>query len=139
MMLSALGLLFLLPASAVMGVSTPPPGNNTFVLGKRQTFTNVMMTWYSNDLAPVRSTTVALREFHQDSDFVVAMDRPLYEEGGCCGKQLVISVNGKSATATCVDECISCPYGALDLTKGLFEYFAGDLGVGLVFGSWSYA
>ncbi|KAF7351598.1 Allergen Asp f 7 [Mycena sanguinolenta] len=136
MMLPALSLLFLLPASAVMGVSTPPPGNNTFVLGKRQTFTNVRMTWYPNDTGPDTCTG----ESHQDSDFVVAMNTPQYGAGGCCGKQLVISYNGKSATATCVDECFTCPqYGQLDLTKGLFEYFAGDLGVGTVYGSWSYA
>ncbi|KAJ6628163.1 hypothetical protein B0H10DRAFT_269573 [Mycena sp. CBHHK59/15] len=58
---------------------------------------------------------------------------------GCCGRQLRINYNGKSTVATCVDECASCPqWGQIDLTKGLFEYFVGDLGIGVFYGSWSY-
>ncbi|KAJ6575858.1 hypothetical protein B0H10DRAFT_943664 [Mycena sp. CBHHK59/15] len=39
-----------------------------------------------------------------------------------------ITVNGKSAVATCVDECMTCPsWGALDMTKGLFKFFSGAM------------
>lgn len=39
----------------------------------------------------------------------VAMGTTLFEQGGCYGKQLVITANGKTTTATCVDECATCP------------------------------
>ncbi|KAJ6490980.1 hypothetical protein C8R45DRAFT_928809 [Mycena sanguinolenta] len=122
MMLSALSLLVLLPASAVMAAGTQRLGNNTFVLEERQTFTNVEMTWYPSSAFHDACTG----EMHQNSDFDVAMNFDLFQEGGCCGKQLIITVNGKTATANCVDECATCPQiGQLDLTEGLFEFFAG--------------
>ncbi|KAJ7037379.1 hypothetical protein C8F04DRAFT_410177 [Mycena alexandri] len=110
--------------------------NNTFSLGKRDTYQNKEFTWYPTDTGPDACTG----KNHQDSDYYVAMGYDQFGDGGCCGKQMRITVNGKSAVATCVDECASCPeYGQLDFTKGLFEFFTGgDLGVGEIFGSWSY-
>ncbi|KAF8151970.1 hypothetical protein K438DRAFT_1778627 [Mycena galopus ATCC 62051] len=111
--------------------------NSTFSLGKRATYTNKEFTWYPTDTGPDACTG----QNHQDSDFYVAMGFNQYGDGSaCCNRQLSITVNGKTATATCVDECASCPeVGQLDFTKGLFEYFTGgDLGVGEIFGDWSY-
>ncbi|KAJ7258433.1 hypothetical protein B0H12DRAFT_444482 [Mycena haematopus] len=79
--------------------------NSTFELGKRSAFTNIEMTWYPTDTGPDACTG----QNHQDSDYYVAMGTTLYEQDGCCGKQLTITVNGKTATATCVDECATCP------------------------------
>ncbi|KAJ7447509.1 hypothetical protein B0H11DRAFT_2082390 [Mycena galericulata] len=104
-------------------------------LEKRDTYNGVLMTWYHINTGPDACTG----KTHLDSDFFVAMNVPQYTSGGCCGKQLTIDYNGKSAVATCVDECASCPdVGQLDLTQGLFDYFAGDPGIGTFYGSWYY-
>ena len=78
--------------------------------------------------------------------------------GPNCGRSITITAEGKSATATIVDEvcstiaaftiilenlsslpfqCPGCPDGGLDLTEGLFSYFA-DPSVGVLTGSWTY-
>ncbi|KAJ7356593.1 hypothetical protein DFH08DRAFT_802615 [Mycena albidolilacea] len=111
--------------------------NTTSPLDKRAQFTNQEFTWYPTDTGPDACTG----KNHQDSDFYVAMGYNQFGDGSaCCGKQMSITVNGKTATATCVDECASCPaYGQLDFTKGLFQYFTGgDLDVGVIHGSWSF-
>ncbi|KAF7340232.1 hypothetical protein MVEN_01941900 [Mycena venus] len=104
---------------------------------RRAQFVNQEFTWYPTDTGPDACTG----KNHQDSDFFVAMGYNQFGDGSnCCGKQMTITVNGKTATATCVDECASCPgYGQLDFTKGLFEYFTnGDLDVGVIHGDWSF-
>ncbi|KAJ7591817.1 hypothetical protein C8J56DRAFT_519121 [Mycena floridula] len=104
-------------------------------LEKRDTFTGIEMTWYPTDTGP----DACSGQNHQDSDFFVAMENAQFNDGGCCGKKLRINYQGKSAVATCVDACASCyQWGQLDMTKGLFEYLVGDLGIGEVFASWSY-
>ncbi|KAH8113676.1 hypothetical protein DFH11DRAFT_1510138, partial [Phellopilus nigrolimitatus] len=57
--------------------------------------------------------------------------------GPNCFKQISITANGKTANAQIVDKCPGCPYGGLDLTEGLFEYFA-PTSVGVLTGSWNY-
>ncbi|KAJ7237480.1 hypothetical protein B0H12DRAFT_108000 [Mycena haematopus] len=111
--------------------------SGSFTLDKRAQYTNKEFTWYPTDTGPDACTG----KNHQDSDFYVAMGFNQFGDGSaCCGKQMSITVNGKTATATCVDECATCPdVGQLDFTKGLFEYFSGgDLDVGVLYGSWSY-
>ncbi|KAJ7056169.1 hypothetical protein C8F01DRAFT_1157005 [Mycena amicta] len=111
--------------------------NSTFSLDKRaDQFLNTEFTWYPTDTGPDACTG----KNHLDSDYYVAMGYTQYGQGGCCGKQLSITANGKTATATCVDECATCPqYGQLDFTKDLFKFFTGgDLDVGVIHGSWSY-
>ncbi|KAH9029093.1 RlpA-like double-psi beta-barrel-protein domain-containing protein-containing protein, partial [Lactarius pseudohatsudake] len=74
------------------------------------------------------------------SAFVVALNGAMYGDGypgPHCGDQIVITCNGKTATATIVDKCPGCPYGGLDLTRGLFGFFA-DLGVGVLQGTWEF-
>ncbi|KAI9457800.1 RlpA-like double-psi beta-barrel-protein domain-containing protein-containing protein [Lactarius psammicola] len=75
------------------------------------------------------------------SAFVVALNGAMFGSGypgPHCGKTIILTANGKTASATVVDMCPGCPYGGLDLTRGLFGFFA-DLGVGVLQGSWHYA
>ncbi|KAJ7924219.1 hypothetical protein B0H13DRAFT_2580568 [Mycena leptocephala] len=117
--------------------------SSTFTVGKRgDQYVNKKFSWYPTDTG----TDACTGKNHQDSDFYVAMAAPQFGGAGaaCCGKKLSITVNGKTAIANCVDECVAnadqCyEAGQLDFTKGLFEYFTGgDLGVGIIYGSWSY-
>ncbi|KAH9057098.1 RlpA-like double-psi beta-barrel-protein domain-containing protein-containing protein, partial [Lactarius deliciosus] len=74
------------------------------------------------------------------SAFVVALNGAMFGSGypgPHCGQQIVLTANGKTATATIVDMCPGCPYGGLDLTRGLFQFYA-DLGVGVLQGSWHF-
>ncbi|KAK7064848.1 hypothetical protein R3P38DRAFT_2826718 [Favolaschia claudopus] len=107
-------------------------------LDKRAQFTNKEFTWYPTDTGPDACTG----KNHKDSDWYVAMGYNQWGDGSaCCGRQLKITVNGKTTTATCVDQCATCPdVGQLDFTKDLFKFFSnGDLDVGVLHGSWSYA
>ncbi|EIM90924.1 uncharacterized protein STEHIDRAFT_49221 [Stereum hirsutum FP-91666 SS1] len=60
-----------------------------------------------------------------------------YGSGGYCGDSITISYQGKSTSATIVDECPGCPYGGLDLSPSLFSYFA-DESVGVIYADWSF-
>ncbi|TFK55229.1 hypothetical protein OE88DRAFT_1805604 [Heliocybe sulcata] len=74
------------------------------------------------------------------SDFIVALNSAMYGDGypgPHCFKSITITANGKTAQATIMDECPGCPYGGLDFSQGLFEYFA-DTSVGVLTGSWEY-
>jgi hypothetical protein len=72
-----------------------------------------------------------------------------------CYNMITITCNGKSASAQIVDkvnflchliyqllalllppQCPGCPNGGLDLTEGLFEYFA-PLGTGVIYCDWT--
>jgi hypothetical protein len=72
-----------------------------------------------------------------------------------CGKQITITCNGKTTQATIQDQvnflchpiyqilvlslplqCPGCPPGGLDMTEGLFEFFAST-SVGVLTGDWS--
>ncbi|KAI0282517.1 hypothetical protein BGY98DRAFT_881384, partial [Russula aff. rugulosa BPL654] len=53
-----------------------------------------------------------------------------------CYDMITITCNGKSASAQIVDKCPGCPSGGLDLTEGLFEYFA-PLGTGVIYCDWT--
>lgn len=60
---------------------------------------------------------------------------------GSCAKWVAITntENGKTATAQVVDECPSCAYGSLDMSKTLFQALAsGGLDQGVFQISWSY-
>ncbi|KAG2351349.1 hypothetical protein BDR07DRAFT_1445077, partial [Suillus spraguei] len=46
-------------------------------------------------------------------------------------------MGGKTAQATIMDKCMGCPYGGLDLSTGLFNYFASE-SAGVLYGSWSF-
>jgi hypothetical protein len=44
-------------------------------------------------------------KFHSNRERVVALASGLFSGGSNCGKEVTISVNGKSCTAKVVDEC----------------------------------
>ncbi|KAI0315842.1 hypothetical protein OF83DRAFT_1061406, partial [Amylostereum chailletii] len=60
-----------------------------------------------------------------------------YWKSDYCFQTITISYGGKSTQAKVVDECPGCPYGGLDLTQGLFEYFAST-DKGVLYGEWSF-
>ncbi|KAJ7751508.1 hypothetical protein DFH07DRAFT_525765 [Mycena maculata] len=146
-MLASSSLVVLMSAAAVMANTHQSESrnhngiamrmkNNTNTIEQRDSYTAVQMTWYPTDTGPDACTG----KNHLSSDWYVAMGYDQFAGGsGCCGRQMKIDYNGKSAIATCVDECATCPgWGQLDLTEGLFEYFVGDPGIGVFYGSWSY-
>ncbi|TFK47481.1 plant expansin [Heliocybe sulcata] len=92
---------------------------------------NARMTWYDVGLGACGHNNVP-------SDYVVALSTADYGNGGNCGRNIQISYGGKTTTAQVVDKCPGCPTGGLDLSEGLFTYFANP-SVGVIYGSWNYA
>lgn len=67
------------------------------------------------------------------SDYVVAMNSAQADGGSHCGKHIGIynSKTGKTADATIVDECPSCAWGSIDLSRSLFGNLNnGDMDAG---------
>jgi hypothetical protein len=48
-----------------------------------------------------------------------------------------MTYNGKTTTAQITDECPGCPYGGLDLSRGLFDFFS-DESAGVIYGTWNF-
>ncbi|KAG8973893.1 hypothetical protein FRC05_008115 [Tulasnella sp. 425] len=91
-------------------------------------------TWYDVGLG-------ACGDYNGPSDYIVALnsnqlDTSVYPPVQC-GRKVRISYQGKSAVATIKDECPGCPFGALDMSKGLFQHFT-DLGTGEFTMNWDY-
>ncbi|KZT57632.1 hypothetical protein CALCODRAFT_452709 [Calocera cornea HHB12733] len=74
----------------------------------------------------------ACGQWNVASDYIVALNTPQYGSGSPgpqCFKMITITYNGISTTAQIMDECPSCNYGDLDMSRGLFDHFASeDLG-----------
>ncbi|KAG6815872.1 hypothetical protein H0H87_010615 [Tephrocybe sp. NHM501043] len=68
---------------------------------------------------------------------IVAMNQMQYGNGEHCFETITITYKGKSTPATVVDKCMECPYGALDFSRGLFDFFASE-GEGYIYGSWVF-
>ncbi|KAJ7487633.1 RlpA-like double-psi beta-barrel-protein domain-containing protein-containing protein [Mycena galericulata] len=68
-----------------------------------------------------------------DSEFVVALNIPQWDNGANCYKEITITYNGKTTNAQIVDQCQICPDGGLDLSRGLFTFFE-DPSVGIIHG-----
>lgn len=119
----------LLSTIALAGAAVAAPVN-THTFAKRF---GGEATYYATGLGACGGT-------NQDSDFIVALNAPQYGNGYPgpeCGKQVSISYNGKTTTATIVDKCPGCAYGDLDMSPSLFEFFA-DKGVGRFQMSWEF-
>lgn len=71
------------------------------------------------------------------SDFVVAMNAAQYAGGAHCFQTITITANGKTTSAQVVDLCPGCPFAGLDLSRGLFNFFASE-SVGVLQGSWNF-
>ncbi|KAF7358985.1 hypothetical protein MSAN_01239000 [Mycena sanguinolenta] len=84
----------------------------------------------------------ACGQWHQDSEWVVALPYYLWDGGSHCGEQVHITANGMSATATIVDECGQGCASDLDFSQSLFGYFVGgeqnNEQVGVLTGSYTF-
>ncbi|EKM52753.1 uncharacterized protein PHACADRAFT_198799 [Phanerochaete carnosa HHB-10118-sp] len=111
------------------------PSQNGTLLKRGQTFQNVRFSRYS----PQTGNQVACGGLYQDTDWVVALNAPQFESipGHMCGQEITISLDGKTAQATIVDEvlfslfptlrpsipCPSCPEGGIDCTPAIATFF----------------
>jgi hypothetical protein len=100
-------------------------------LYKRQ-FSNARMSFYDAETGQAGSCGQMLR----NSGFSVAVNVPQMQSS-LCGRTVSITCNGKQTTATVQDTCPGCPYGGLDLTEGLFAFFA-DKSVGILYCEWHF-
>jgi len=81
-------------------------------------------------------------DYLQDTDFTVAVNSGQYN-GDMCHKLINIRAFGKSTQARVMDQCPegggNCHWGDLDMSPSLFQFFAGDLGVGKFPMEWEFA
>jgi len=99
-------------------------------------FSNTRWTFYD-----VGGAAGACGKFNTPDEHIVALNSAQYGggyPGPNCWRKIVMTMNGKTTTAIVTDECPGCPYGGLDLTRGLFQFFA-PLGVGVLQGDWHFA
>ncbi|KAF7304680.1 hypothetical protein MKEN_01182100 [Mycena kentingensis (nom. inval.)] len=103
-------------------------------LSKREVFKNTRWTFYSTGLGACGDT-------NHDGDFIVALNQGTFGysyPSPYCNRKIVMSYGGKTTTATIKDSCPGCPWGGLDLSPGLFSFFASkDMGV--IQGTWYFA
>ncbi|ETW85481.1 Non-catalytic module family EXPN protein [Heterobasidion irregulare TC 32-1] len=97
-------------------------------LGKR--FENARFTFYEDGLGACGKTNAP-------GDYIVALNSAQYAGGGHCFDMITITANGKTTQAQIVDECPGCPYGGLDFSEGLFDFFASE-DAGVIYGSWEF-
>ncbi|KAG1891337.1 plant expansin [Suillus subluteus] len=106
-------------------------GNHWGRRHQERSFDNARFTFYDVGLG-------ACGDYSAPTDFIVALNVDQYGSGypgPMCFLSITISYGGKTAQAVIMDECMGCPYGGLDFSTGLFEYFA-DESVGVLYGSW---
>ncbi|KAF9653153.1 hypothetical protein BDM02DRAFT_3081912, partial [Thelephora ganbajun] len=76
-------------------------------------------------------------QYNVESDFIVALNAQVWYPGPNCFKQISMTFNGRTTTATIMDECPGCPWGGLDLSRGLFRFFASE-DAGVLSGEWHF-
>ncbi|KAF9547118.1 hypothetical protein CPC08DRAFT_755507 [Agrocybe pediades] len=79
----------------------------------------------------------ACGESFSNNDFVVALNLAQFQVDSHCFQKINITAEGKSTIAEIVDGCPFCTEFGLDLTPGLFQFFA-PLPDGLIVGSWDF-
>jgi hypothetical protein len=82
----------------------------------------------------------ACGKVNQPGDFIVALNSAQFGggyPGPNCFKAISMTYNGKSTQAVIMDECPGCPWGGLDLSRGLFTFFAPE-SVGVLEGTWDF-
>jgi len=97
----------------------------------KRSFDNSRFTYYDVGMG-------ACGQNSSPGDFIVALNVVQYGggyPGPQCFKSITITYGGKTAQATIMDECMGCPYGGLDFSTGLFDYFA-SADDGIIYGSW---
>ncbi|TFK65689.1 hypothetical protein BDN72DRAFT_772960 [Pluteus cervinus] len=77
--------------------------------------------------------------FNTDADFIVALNIPQFDgdPGHHCFEGITITYGGKTTQATITDRCGDCPYGGIDLSRGLFDFFASE-DAGIIYGTWNF-
>ncbi|KAJ3856962.1 RlpA-like double-psi beta-barrel-protein domain-containing protein-containing protein [Lentinula lateritia] len=93
-------------------------------------FDDARFTYYADGLGACGQT-------NQPGDFIVALNSAQYNGGQYCFQMITITVGGKTTQAQIMDECPGCPYGGLDFSEGLFQFF-DSLDVGVLTGSWNF-
>ncbi|KAK7043643.1 hypothetical protein VNI00_008254 [Paramarasmius palmivorus] len=91
-------------------------------------FDNTRFTFYDAGLGACGKT-------NSNSDWIVALNAEQWNGGSNCWKMITINYGGKTAVAQITDLCPSCSYGALDLSRGLFDHFANE-DLGVIYGQW---
>ncbi|KAG9046377.1 hypothetical protein FS837_004553 [Tulasnella sp. UAMH 9824] len=141
-MLAALSSLSLVLASLSLVTAAPhdqahglvKKAHHAVAVHQHQKRFNGRATWYDVGLG-------ACGDYNGPSDYIVALnshqlDTSVYPPVQC-GRKVRITYEGKSAVATVKDECPGCPFGALDMSKGLFTHFTG-LGTGVFYMDWEW-
>jgi len=75
--------------------------------------------------------------YNSNSDFIVALNAAQWDGGSHCGDSITITIRGKTTQATIMDRCPGCPWGGLDFSRGLFNFFASE-SEGILQGSWDF-
>jgi len=101
-------------------------------LAKR--FSGTRWTWYDVETG----NEVSCGKKYKNKDAIVAISDKNMQGRKLCGKRIKLTYKSKTRYATIVDTCPGCPYGALDLSRGLFAEFA-SLDVGVLAGNWDFA
>ncbi|KAL5722023.1 hypothetical protein ACHQM5_005594 [Ranunculus cassubicifolius] len=89
-------------------------------------------------------------QFHQNSEFVVALSTGWYAGGSKCGRMIRINANGRTTTAKVVDECDSrngcdvehafqppCRNNIVDASNAVWNALGLNIDVGQVGITWS--
>ncbi|KAH8117489.1 RlpA-like double-psi beta-barrel-protein domain-containing protein-containing protein [Phellopilus nigrolimitatus] len=119
------------PVESVAAAAVNATNATEHTLSKR--FSNARFTFYDVGLGACGKT-------NSPSDFIVALNTPQYGSGSPgpqCFKMISITYNGKTTQAQIMDECPGCPYGGLDMSDGLFDFFA-DASEGVIYGTWEF-
>jgi hypothetical protein len=80
--------------------------------------------------------------YYNSGSFVVAMSTGLLNNDNACGRQIIISVNGNSVSATVVDMCDErdgCRPNNIDSTPSVWHALGIDLSVGVTSVDWRFA
>jgi len=131
--------LSLLVLALPLALATHQPNVNHRELAKRakgdvaERGNGARWTFYATGLGACGAT-------NSDSDFIVALNQQTFGDSypsPYCWKKIRMTYNGKTTEATITDSCPGCPYDGLDLSPGLFSFFASqDLGV--IYGDWEF-
>jgi len=75
-------------------------------------------------------------QFLSNSGFTVAVNQAQMVDSFCF-KTITMTYGGRTTTATVEDTCPGCPWGGLDLSPGLFSFFAPQ-SIGIIYGEWEF-
>jgi hypothetical protein len=92
-------------------------------------------TWFTQDGNPG-----ACGNYNDDSTSLVALQSQMYESGGHCGKNILVTntANGKSVQCIVQDECPTCNgREAIDLSTSAFDQI-GDRDTGILNVVWNF-